>query len=77
MITNNVRIFSYTLSNAANNIKWVKSINTESDAKYIGVTPGKSYTLKLDTVVNKNVEGAATVYYSAEINTHTPDVEDY
>ena len=45
--------------------------------KYIGVTPGKSYTLKLDSVVTKNVEGAATVYYSAEINTHTPDVKDY
>ena len=77
VITNNVRIFSYTLSNAANNIKWVVSKNTESVAKYIGVTPGKSYTLMLKSVANKNVEGAATVYYSAKINTHTPDVKDY
>lgn len=42
---------------------------------YVGVTPGKTYTLVMDAENTDYAE--AYVYYSASINTHTPDVTDY
>ena len=45
---------------------------------YIGVTPGKLYNIKYS--INSEIElvdYSCTIGYSAEINTHTPDVEDY
>ena len=50
----------------------------DTEQMYIGVTPGKDYTIILETIdsfSDDNVSGY--VYYSAEINTHTPDVTDY
>lgn len=46
-----------------------------NDITYIGVTPGKEYSLILETEDTDAVW--ARIYYSAEINTHTPDVTDY
>lgn len=42
---------------------------------YIGVTPGKEYSLILEA--EETDYAWARIYYSAEINTHTPDIEDY
>lgn len=41
---------------------------------YIGVTSGKSYKVICYGI---NDHATAIISYSAEINTHTPDVEDY
>lgn len=45
-----------------------------SDITYVGVTPGKSYTLRL---VGRGDDPRCTIYYSASINNKTPDVTDY
>ena len=58
---------------------WVsQAAGYNPEQMYIGVTPGKDYTIILeisDSMPDDNVSGY--VYYSAEINTHTPDVTDY
>lgn len=48
------------------------------DIWYVGVTPNKSYTLKLSTSSETGVEsGSVTISYSQSINNQTPKVTDY
>jgi hypothetical protein len=45
---------------------------------YVGVTPNKSYTLKLSTDSDTGAEsGSVTISYSQSINNQTPKVTDY
>lgn len=45
---------------------------------YVGVTPNKSYTLKLSTYSETGTEsGSVTISYSQSINNQTPKVTDY
>lgn len=49
-----------------------------SDIWYVGVTPNKSYTLKLSTSSEAGTEsGSVTISYSQSINNQTPKVTDY
>lgn len=59
---------------------WLSVYNYEyaSDIWYVGVTPNKSYTLKLSTDSETNTEsGSVTISYSQSINNQTPKVTDY
>lgn len=48
------------------------------DIWYVGVTPNKSYTLKLSTSSETGAEsGSVTISYSQSINNQTPKVTDY
>lgn len=48
------------------------------DIWYVGVTPNKSYTLKLSTSSESGAEsGSVTISYSQSINNQTPRVTDY
>ena len=48
------------------------------DMWYVGVTPNKSYTLKLSTDSETGTEsGSVTISYSQSINNKTPKVTDY
>lgn len=48
------------------------------DIWYVGVTPNKSYTLKLTTSSETGAEsGSVTISYSQSINNQTPKVTDY
>lgn len=48
------------------------------DISYVGVTPNKSYTLKLSTDSETGAEsGSVTISYSQSINNQTPKVTDY
>lgn len=48
------------------------------DAWYVGVTPNKSYTLKLSTDSETGTEsGSVVISYSQSINNQTPKVTDY
>lgn len=48
------------------------------DISYVGVTPNKSYTLKLSTDSETDTEsGDVTISYSQSINNQTPKVTDY
>ena len=48
------------------------------DIWYVGVTPNKSYTLKLSTSSESGAEsGSVTISYSQSINNQTPKVTDY
>lgn len=48
------------------------------DTWYVGVTPNKSYTLKLVTSSETGAEfGSVTISYSQSINNQTPKVTDY
>lgn len=47
-------------------------------SRYIGVTPNKSYTLKLSADSETGTEsGGVTISYSQSINNQTPSVTDY
>lgn len=49
-----------------------------SDIWYVGVTPNKSYTLKLLTDSETDTEsGSVDISYSQSINNQTPKVTDY
>ncbi len=66
------------LFNRSNNKNWLYSQgdgSTDSTIgrSYVGVTPNKSYNLGFIIINSGNIE----ISYSAEINTHTPDVKDY
>ena len=53
-------------------------VNTTYDIWYVGVTPNKSYTLKLSTDSETGTEsGSVTISYSYSINNQTPKVTDY
>ena len=59
---------------------WLYVYNYEyaSDIWYVGVTPNKSYTLKLSTYSETGTEsGSVTISYSQSINNQTPKVTDY
>lgn len=59
---------------------WLSVYNYEyaSDIWYVGVTPNKSYTLKLSTDSESGAEsGSVTISYSQSINNQTPKVTDY
>lgn len=59
---------------------WLSVYNYEyaSDIWYVGVTPNKSYTLKLLTDSETGTEsGGVTISYSQSINNQTPKVTDY
>lgn len=56
----------------------VYNYNYASDIWYVGVTPNKSYTLKLSTDSETGTEsGSVTISYSQSINNQTPKVTDY
>lgn len=59
---------------------WLSLWNYQSayDIWYVGVTPNKSYTLKLSTDSETGGEsGSVTISYSQSINNQTPKVTDY
>lgn len=59
---------------------WLSVYNYEyaSDIWYVGVTPNKSYTLKLSTSSESGTEsGSVVISYSQSINNQTPKVTDY
>ena len=59
---------------------WLSLSDYESayGSRYIGVTPNKSYTLKLSTYSETSIEsGSVTISYSQSINNQTPSVTDY
>lgn len=59
---------------------WLSVYNYECarDIWYVGVTPNKSYTLKLSTGSETGTEsGSVTISYSQSINNQTPRVTDY
>lgn len=59
---------------------WLSVYNYEyaNDIWYVGVTPNKSYTLKLSTDSETGTEsGSVTISYSQSINNQTPKVTDY
>lgn len=59
---------------------WLSVYNYEyaGDIWYVGVTPNKSYTLKLSTGSETGTEsGNVTISYSQSINNQTPRVTDY
>lgn len=59
---------------------WLSVFNYESASGiwYVGVTPNKSYTLKLLTDSITGTEtGRVTISYSQSINNQTPKVTDY
>lgn len=59
---------------------WLSSWGYEDvyDIWYVGVTPNKSYTLKLSTDSETGTEsGSVTISYSQSINNQTPKVTDY
>lgn len=59
---------------------WLSLWDYESayGSRYIGVTPNKSYTLKLSTSSETGTEsGGVTISYSQSINNQTPKVTDY
>ena len=59
---------------------WLSLWGYESayDIWYVGVTPNKSYTLKLSTDSETGAEsGSLTISYSQSINNQTPKVTDY
>ena len=59
---------------------WLSVYNYEyaSDIWYVGVTPNKSYTLKLGTSSETGTEsGSVVISYSQSINNQTPRVTDY
>lgn len=59
---------------------WLSLMNYGSayDIWYVGVTPNKSYTLKLSAASETGTEsGSVTISYSQSINNQTPKVTDY
>lgn len=59
---------------------WLSLWDYESaiDTWYVGVTPNKSYTLKLSTSSETGTEsGSVVISYSQSINNQTPKVTDY
>lgn len=59
---------------------WLSVYNYKyaSDIWYVGVTPNKSYTLKLSTSSESGTEsGSVVISYSQSINNQTPKVTDY
>ena len=72
-----------TVKNNRTNKFWAEAYaeanNFDERIVYIAVTSGKTYTINIDEYTEGDSPGYCycAIYYSAEINTHTPDVEDY
>lgn len=66
--------------NAATGKTWVDYASNGAVGRtvYVGVTPGKAYNIKygVDSEI-EIVDYSCTISYSKQINTHTPDIEDY
>ena len=66
---------------SVNSKKYWLSVYDYEDASgiwYVGVTPNKSYTLKLATYSGTSTEsGSVVISYSQSINNQTPKVTDY
>lgn len=66
---------------SVNSKKYWLSVYDHEDAYdqwYVGVTPNKSYTLKLSTSSETGAEsGSVVISYSQSINNQTPKVTDY
>ena len=68
------------ISNVANKKSWLYLWDYEgaSGVSYVGVTPGKSYTIHSSTASDTGTEsGYVTLIYSQSINNQTPNVTDY
>ena len=68
------------ISNVANKKSWLYlwGYNDASGVSYVGVTPGKSYTIHSSTASETGTEsGYVTLIYSQSINNQTPNVTDY
>lgn len=67
-----------TLKNASNGKVWGSVSNTDKTI-YVGVTPGKTYTLQAGGYYNGSASGWIEIdaYYSTAINAKTPSVTDY
>lgn len=65
-----------SLTHQSNGMVWNNAYDgVGNKVTYIGVTPGKEYSLILEA---EDTDYAwAMIWYSAEINTHAPDGEDY
>lgn len=74
---------AYVLSyiNDSYNKTWasvdVEMNDTQYITKYVGVTPGKTYKLRVGCFVGNIGSAYLSISYSNEINAHTVDVEDY
>ena len=74
---------AYVLSyiNDSYNKTWASVEVEMSDAqditKYVGVTPGKTYELRVGCFVGNIGSAYLSISYSNEINAHAVDVEDY
>ena len=72
-----------TIKNNKTNKIWAdaysEAFETDEKIVYIAVTPGKTYTINIDEFEDGDNPGYCVwaIYYSSEINTHTPDIEDY
>ena len=50
---------------------------TQYITQYVGVTPGKTYKVKVECDVGNIGDAYASISYSSKINTHAIDVADY
>lgn len=57
------------IANGDVEIAYLSSFSGNSFEKYVGVTPGETYT-----IYGRNVAAGATIEWSDEINTHAVDV---
>ena len=55
----------------------VEMNGTEEITKYVGVTSGKTYKLKIYCSIDNIGSANLSISYSSKINTHAIDVEDY
>ena len=69
-----------TVYNISNNKSWgyvdMPNIYGYTKIVYVGITPGKTYTLRIHNDGN-NLSIVGRIYYSKSINNMTPDITDY
>ena len=66
--------------NAATGKTWVDYVSNGAVGRivYVGVTPGKAYNIEYGVESEiEIVDYSCAISYSKQINTHTPDIEDY
>ena len=73
--------YVYSYINDKYNKTWavteVEMNGTEEITKYVGVTSGKTYKLKIHCSTDNIGSANLSISYSSKINTHAIDVEDY
>lgn len=78
-ITSSAYVLSYINDNY--NKTWaevdVETNDAQNITKYVGVTPGKTYKLRVGCFIGNVGSAYLSISYSNEINAHTVDVEDY